>query len=108
MHVFYYTIQDIKNIQSAIQLNIGEDDSVPRFFYNHLREDLQALGQFLSMNNDDVILLMHLIAKSILDQSPCQTDNCSELLTKDDRNAWEKKFSTEYILPVIQVRILNT
>lgn len=106
MHALCNTIQGIKNIQSAIKLNVVKDDDVPRFFYSHLREDLQALGQFLSMNNDDVILLIHLIAKSIL-ESPCQTDNCFELLTKDDRNTWEKKFSTEYILPVIQVNIIT-
>ena len=79
---------------------------MPIFFYSHLREDLQALGQFLSMNNDDVILLMHLIAKSILDNSQVKImDGFDNLLTEDDRKAWEEKFNKRYILPVIQVRI---
>ena len=57
------------------------------------------------MNNDDVILLIHLIAKSILEQPLVVTQDCVELLTEDGRRAWEKKFTTEYILPVIEVRL---
>lgn len=102
MQVFCNAIQDINDIQNAIQISGSEDFDVPKFFYEHLREDIQALEQFLSMNNDDVILLLHLIAKSILDQ-PCTTDDHVKLLTEDDRSTWEEKFSRAYILPVIQV-----
>ena len=101
-NALYY--QDIR--RSIQHLNDSEEFDVPNFFYSHLREDLQALGQFLSMNNDDVILLMHLVAKSILDNSPATImDGFDKLLTEDDRKAWEEKFNKRYILPVIQVRI---
>ena len=103
MHDFAI-IQDIKNIRNSIQyLSVNEEFDVPKFFYNHLREDLQVLGQFLSINNDDVILLMHLIAKTILYRPPYILDCCNELLTEDDRRAWEERFNMGYILPVIQV-----
>lgn len=57
------------------------------------------------MNNDDVILLIHLIAKSILERPLVVSQDCVELLTEDGRRAWEKKFTTKYILPVIEVRL---
>lgn len=48
---------------------------------------------------------MHLIAKSILERPLVATQDCVALLTEDGRRAWEKKFTTEYILPVIEVRL---
>ena len=80
------------------------------FFLKHLKEDLNALRQFLSISFDDVILLMHLVAKAILDQPDKNTvfgkHDASLLVEREDRDiVWEKLFSETYILPVIQVRV---
>ena len=92
----------MRNIRRCIHPSVHE---VQKFFYQHLQEDIQAIGQFLSINKDDAVLLIHLIAKSILSKPNC-SGNQILLLTEKDRKSWEKDFSTEYILPVIQVRIL--
>ena len=79
---------------------------MPIFFYEHLKEDLKALRDFLSINEDDVVLLIHLIAKSILIKSQRTSEaTLEELFIETSRNTWEHTFNVEYILPIIQVRI---
>ena len=69
--------------------------------------DLKALGNFLSINDHDVVLLIHLIAKSILTCTKTIEATPEDLFTeKQSRDTWEKNFNTEYILPVIRVRII--
>ena len=79
-----------------------------RFFYDHLQEDLRALRDFLSINDNDVVLLLHLIAKSILTSAPISEASIKEsMLTENSRNTWEQDFSAVHIIPVIQVSILG-
>ena len=99
----------MRSVQKSIKPSITRSH-MPVFFWKHLKEDLHALRQFLSINFDDVILLMHLTTKNILvhpEKSTLYGDrDASLLLDRQDRDNWEKLFSETYILPVIRVRML--
>ena len=91
----------MRNIRRSIHPTIHD---VQKFFYQHLKEDIKAIGQFLSINKDDAILIMHLIAKSIL-MKPNRYGSQIFLSCEKYRKSWEEEFSTEYILPVIKVTL---
>ena len=98
----------MSNVERSIKPSISRDH-MSMFFWKHLKEDIHALREFLSISFDDVILLMHLIAKAILDKSLQRVfygdHDPSLLMEQQDREKWERGFSETYISPIIQVRV---
>jgi len=70
------------------------------FFWSHMNLDLKIACKVLDVNRDEVLLLLHVICRDILQShNNVKPDSWS---TKDERQQWETAFSEAFLKPILK------
>ncbi|CAB4012406.1 Hypothetical predicted protein [Paramuricea clavata] len=78
---------------------------VVQFLKEHIQHDIRCIAQCTGKNDDEAVQIIHLLLVRIVSDLDQQGENLvnidGNLTTKDSRTAWEDKFMTTYLNPVL-------
>ncbi|KAK3585587.1 hypothetical protein CHS0354_036774 [Potamilus streckersoni] len=79
--------------------------AVPQFLWQHIEHDLDDLHRALGKSLDDIFIILHSILSGMMEghnENETLVEELCELMTKQGRNEWERRFSERYVTPTLQ------
>lgn len=84
------------------------ENMLEKYLHHHIITDLRDIGKALGRNEDDVILLIHLLLHHLTSTKTTKSgpQGLPVLATKEQRQEWENIYDRTYITPVL-LKMLN-